>query len=95
MDDALTVGQSLMVPLAYEGEEFEIRMLFGIKKSDLWIEAIPDNLDIVAKCLKSDFDNGNFATTRPRGKYFRHASTGDEDDVDVHGNDADAGNGNA
>ena len=82
MDDALTVGQSLMVPLAHEGEEFQVRMLFGIKKSDLWMEATPGNLDNIAKCLKSDFDNGNFASTRPRGKYFRHADPDDDDDDD-------------
>jgi hypothetical protein len=49
------------------------------------MEATPGNLDNIAKCLKSDFDNGNFASTRPRGKYFRHADPddGDDDDEDV------------
>ena len=89
MDDALTVGQSIMVPLAHEGEEFQIRMLFGVKKSDLWMEATPANLDHVAKCLKSDFDNGNFASTRPRGKYFRQSNDdGDDDDDDDDSEDA-------
>lgn len=91
MDDALTVGHSLQVPLAYDGEEFQMRMLFGVKKSDLWMEATPENLDTVAKCLKSDFDSGNFASTRPRGTYFRRPDhDADDDDDDVSDGDGNA-----
>jgi hypothetical protein len=80
MDDAFTVGQSIYVNVAHEGNEAEMRMLFGVKKLDLWVEALPANLDFIAAALKHDFEEGNWATVRPRGPHFRVNAGGDNDD---------------
>ena len=82
MDDAMTVGRNVHVSVAHDGLEHEMDVLFGVKKSDLWVEAIPTNIDFIAAALKSDFDNNNWATVRPRGPHFRtNAVRNDDDDA--------------
>ena len=71
MDDAETVGRINTATISHGEVNKHIKVLFGIKKSALWIEAAVDNLDFIAQYMKTDYDNNNFAETRPRGAYFR------------------------
>ena len=71
LEDSLTVGRVVKVFIEHNGHEHMIRALFGVKKSDLWVEATVANLNFITAAMKSDYDNGKFATTRPRGPHFR------------------------
>jgi hypothetical protein len=71
-DDEATVGQYLKIKLKHDTHgEHELHALFGVKRNALWIEARVENMDFVTKCMTADYDMGQFAETRGRGKYFR------------------------
>lgn len=71
LDDALTVGRVVNVNLEHDGNECDMNVLFGVKKSDLWVEATAGNMDFIIAAMRSDWDNNNFASVRPRGPHFR------------------------
>jgi hypothetical protein len=71
MDDAMVAGRVVELHLAHNDVDHCLKALFGIKKSDLWIEATAANLEFVAAAMKADYEAGNFASTRPRGPHFR------------------------
>jgi hypothetical protein len=73
-DDALTVGRIVKVEIKHRDACHTMKALFGVKKADLWIEAAATNLDFITKAMKSDYDSGNFAPTKPRGAFFRRDS---------------------
>jgi hypothetical protein len=71
-DDEATVGSYLKIDLEHDTHgEHALHVIFGIKRTPLWIEAKVENMDFVTKCMTADYDLGRFAATRGRGKYFR------------------------
>ena len=71
MDDAMVVGRVVDLHVAHKDADHRMKALFGIKKHDLWIEATVANMDFIAAAMKADYEEGNFASTRPRGPHFR------------------------
>ena len=53
----------------------DVKALFGMRKSDLWIEATLPNVDFVKDAMRDDFNNARFAVTRPRGPCFQRQET--------------------
>jgi hypothetical protein len=98
LDDALTVGRIVKVNVEHDGNECEMSVLFGVKKSEPWVEATVSNMDFIITAMRSDWNFGNFASVRPRGPHFRlqndeagDASEDDDDEVHHVDDDSDAG----
>ena len=94
MDDAETVGKVVEVYIAHDGHDHTAKFLFGVKKTDPWVEALPANLDFIVGAMKSDFINNNFAPTRPRGPHFRLQVDDEQEDIageEDAGTDGEAG----
>ena len=83
MEDSETVDRVVRVFVEHNGQEHMLKALFGNKKSDLWVEATVANLDFITDAMTYDYNNGNFAATRPRGPHFRRQSGDDGDDDEV------------
>ena len=97
MEDSLTVGRVVKVFIEHNDHEHMIRALFGVKKSDLWVEATVANLDFITAAMTSDHNNGKFASTRPRGAFFRmnDEEEGDEGQDERRDDDGDERDGSA
>lgn len=72
-DDRETVGDHIMVSMQHDDSEKDMRVLFGIKSTPLWVEANESNMEFIKACLSIDYKNSRFAATRPRGQHFRKA----------------------
>ena len=70
-DDALTVGAYVTVTFEHGDDSHDMKARFGMKKSELWIEANVANIKFVMNAMHDDYTNGRFADTRPRGPCFR------------------------
>jgi hypothetical protein len=89
MDDALTAGQIVEVPMTHHGKELTIKALFGVKNSDLWVEASTTTMDFIQKAFAHDHANGEFASTKGRGPHFCKDDSEDSDDEDDDDEDDD------
>lgn len=93
MDDAMTVGEVVGVDLMHNDLDHHAKFLFGVKNKDPWVEATAATMNFIVAAMKSDFNDDNFAQTRPRGPHFRLPK---EDEVDeVADSDDDDENGQA
>ena len=75
-DDRETVGSHILVNMVHDEyeKEQEMRVLFGIKATPLWVEASETNLDFITACMTYDYVQSRFAPTRPRGSHFKKSS---------------------
>lgn len=90
MDDAMVAGRVVELHLAHNDNDHCLKALFGVKKSDLWVEASAESLEFVAAAMKADYEAGNFAYTRPRGPHFR--LQGEDEAMVTQGDDDAASN---
>jgi hypothetical protein len=89
MDDALTAGQVVDVPMTHHGKDITIKALFGVKNSDLWVEASADTMDFIQKAFAHDHAKGEFAATKGRGPHFCKGDSEDSEDDDGDDDDDD------